>query len=61
MADLREQIPEEDLVQVASRAEENAPKGDSRNMQEWTKEPQPGSFRDKFRKSRYNDGTQERT
>ena len=61
MADLREQIPEEDLVQVAPRAEENAPKGDSRNMQEWPKEPQPGSFRDKFRKSRYNDGTQERT
>lgn len=61
MADLREQIPEEELVQAAPAAAEDAPQSDSRNMQEWPKEPQPGSFRDKFRKSRHNDGSVERT
>ena len=40
---------------------ESEEKKDKRNLQEWPHDPEPGTFRDKFRQSRYNDGTQERT
>ena len=32
---------------------------DNRDMQEWPHDPEPGTFRDKFRQSRYNDGSNE--
>ena len=31
------------------------------HMAEWPKTPDPGTFRDRFRKSRYNDGSEKRT
>ena len=51
MSDMNEQRP----------VEHTQEKPDLRNMEEWPKDPQPGSFRDKLRNSRFNDGSAERT
>ena len=60
MTELHEQSVEEIQEAAETVAEGNSSEANERNLQEWPKEPQPGSFRDKFRRSRHNDGSVER-
>lgn len=66
MTETREQIQEqftepEPLVEPAFVPAEEAPVAErdekGRIMTEWPHEPQPGTFREKLRKSRFNDGS----